>query len=96
MFNIKYLSIELTKNVYRAAAEAAIARTQKKDPREFNTSLAAIRLQVQRELEAERKAAQQETEQAKPVSIEENKNLAVKGVFFKYAKLMHSNYFFFF
>ena len=75
----------------RAAADAAVARIQKTDKREFNTSLAAIRQQVQREIEAERKAKQQEEEQAaagtsaaSSVKLEENKNLAVQGVFFRY------------
>lgn len=39
----------------RVAAAAAMARIEKREPREFNTSLAAIKAQVKRELEAERK-----------------------------------------
>lgn len=75
----------------RAAAEAALARVQgqKKDSVQFNTSMAAIRAQVQRELEAEKKAKQ---ESEKPASVdrepraltdEHNRNLAAQGVYFR-------------
>lgn len=73
---------------FRTAAAAALARvqTQKKDSTNFNTSLAAIRAQVQRELEAEKKS---KVEQDKPVDSpkiltdEHNRNLAVQGVYFR-------------
>lgn len=71
----------------RAAAEAAMARTQKKDQREFNTSLAAIQAQVRRELEAERKAKAEEAGSAEAAKVQETnvemKNFAVQGVFFR-------------
>lgn len=72
----------------RAAAEAAMARIQKKDTREFNTSLAAIKAQVKRELEAERKlkeeaAAKLAGESKDNANQSENKNLACQGVFFR-------------
>lgn len=76
----------------RTAAEAAVARiqSQKKDDTHFNTSLAAIRAQVQRELEAERKAKtdiekqiSQEQSQPKVLGDEHNRNLAAQGVYFR-------------
>ncbi|KAM7356903.1 GDI interacting protein 3 isoform 2-T3 [Cochliomyia hominivorax] len=45
---------ELSEEV-RAAAAAALARVEKKDSKEFNTSLAAIKAQAKKELEEERK-----------------------------------------
>lgn len=76
----------------RAAATAAVARTQQRVSTGFNTSLSAIRAQVKRELEAEKKEKEQET-QAAAASAEQtaaaeplvakNKNLAVEGVFFR-------------
>ncbi|XP_055630099.1 UBX domain-containing protein 6 [Toxorhynchites rutilus septentrionalis] len=70
----------------KAAANAALARVQGKDKKEFNTSLAAIQAQVRRELEAERKAKAQENaadEQSSGLSDNEKKDLAVQGVFFR-------------
>lgn len=77
--------------IYRTAAEAALARiqSQKKDTAHFNTSLAAIRAQVQRELDAERKAKtdqekpSQEPIQPKVLHDEHNRNLAAQGVYFR-------------
>lgn len=65
-----------------------MARIQKKDTREFNTSLAAIKAQVKRELEAERKlkeeaAAKLAGESKDNANQSENKNLACQGVFFR-------------
>lgn len=78
----------------RTAAEAALSRvqTQKKDDTQFNTSLAAIRAQVQRELEAERKAkAELEKDQVashevQPKILDDqcNRNLAAQGVYFRW------------
>lgn len=75
----------------RTAAEAALARVQgqKKDTVQFNTSMAAIRAQVQRELEAEKKVKQElekpaSTECApKILTDEHNRNLAAQGVYFR-------------
>ncbi|XP_055610733.1 UBX domain-containing protein 6 [Uranotaenia lowii] len=70
----------------RAAADAALARIQGKDKKEFNTSLAAIKAQVRRELEAEKKAKEEESTGSSEPSAsqtEENRNLAVQGVFFR-------------
>lgn len=77
----------------RTAAEAALSRvqTQKKDDTQFNTSLAAIRAQVQRELEAEWKAkAELEKDQVashevQPKILDDqcNRNLAAQGVYFR-------------
>lgn len=79
--------------MYRTAAEAALSRiqSQKKDDTHFNTSLAAIRAQVQRELDAERKAkAELEKDQAtshevQPKILDDqcNRNLAAQGVYFR-------------
>lgn len=77
---------------FRTAAEAALSRiqSQKHDTTHFNTSLAAIRAQVQRELEAERKAksdvdkqTSQEPMQPKTLDDQHNRNLAVQGVYFR-------------
>lgn len=77
----------------RTAAEAALARvqSQRNDDTHFNTSLAAIRAQVQRELEAERKTksqadkqTSQELAQPKTLDDEHNRNLAAQGVYFRY------------
>ncbi|XP_055838295.1 UBX domain-containing protein 6 [Episyrphus balteatus] len=77
-------------NEAKAAAAAALARVEKKDNKEFNTSLAAIKAQAKRELEAERKLKEEAAagaagggaaEAAKEVV--ENKNLACHGVFFR-------------
>lgn len=70
----------------KAAAEAALARVQNTDKKEFNTSLAAIKAQVRRELENERKAKEQlEQLTLSEDNIPENerKDLAVQGVFFR-------------
>lgn len=75
----------------RTAAEAALARVQgqKKDTVQFNTSMAAIRAQVQRELEAEKKAKQELEKTAstdrepKILTDEHNRNLATQGVYFR-------------
>lgn len=83
-----FYTINLFLLISRAAAEAAMARIQKKDTREFNTSLAAIKAQVKRELEAERKlkeeaAAKLAGESKDNANQSENKNLACQGVFFR-------------
>lgn len=70
----------------RAAAAAALSRIDKKDSKDFNTSLAAIKAQAKRELEAERKL--REGKQTAPTTTEsstsvENRNLACQGVFFR-------------
>lgn len=77
----------------KTAAEAALARiqSQKKDSVQFNTSMAAIRAQVQRELEAEKKAKLQVEKLAsaagasepKVLTDESNRHLAVQGVYFR-------------
>ncbi|XP_037949700.1 UBX domain-containing protein 6 [Teleopsis dalmanni] len=72
----------------RAAAAAALARVDKRDSKEFNTSLAAIKAQAKRELEAERKLRSAESSQTdvattSTVSIRQNENLACQGVFFR-------------
>lgn len=75
----------------KTAAEAALARiqSQKRDPVQFNTSMAAIRAQVQRELEAEKKAKQELVahveREPKVLTDEHNRHLAATGVFFRYA-----------
>lgn len=57
---------------YRTAAAAAIDRIQQKQPsKDFNTSLAAIKAQVRRELEAEKKL---EVKFAKSVSTSDSTN----------------------
>lgn len=75
----------------RTAAEAALQRIQgqKKDTVQFNTSMAAIRAQVQRELETERKVKQESEKPAsterepKILTDENNRNLAAQGVYFR-------------
>lgn len=83
--------VELSR--FRTAAEAALARvqSQKTDTTHFNTSLAAIRAQVQRELEAERKTktdleqqSSQEKSQPKILEDDHNLNLAAQGVYFRF------------
>lgn len=71
---------ELSSEV-RAAAAAALARVEKKDTKEFNTSLAAIKAQAKKELEAERKIR----EEVSPpeTTTEHNSSLACQGVFFR-------------
>lgn len=76
----------------RTAAEAALARIQgqKKDTVQFNTSMAAIRAQVQRELEAEKKVKKEldkpasEAREPKILTDEHNRNLAAQGVYFRW------------
>lgn len=85
-------------SLVRTAAEAALARIQgqKKDTTHFNTSLAAIRAQVQRELEAERKAksdlekqsSQEQTNSPKVLTDDHNPTLAAQGVYFRFVTLM--------
>lgn len=72
----------------KTAAEAALARiqSQKKDSVQFNTSMAAIRAQVQRELEAEKKAklaSAAGASEPKVLTDESNRHLAVQGVYFR-------------
>lgn len=61
-----------------------MARNQKKDSRNFNTSLSAIQAHVRREMEAEKKA-KLEAESCEQKVIEPNRisNLAVQGVYFR-------------
>lgn len=66
-------------------------QSQKKDDTHFNTSIAAIRAQVQRELDAERKLKtdqekqiNQESNQPKILNDDHNRNLAAQGVYFRY------------
>lgn len=73
----------------KAAADAALNRIQSKDKKEFNTSLAAIRAQVRRELEAEKKAKEQlektasDSESSIGISADDAKNFAVQGIYFR-------------
>lgn len=61
-----------------------MARNQKKDSRNFNTSLAAIQAQVRREMEAEKKAKQEADQPSEPKVIEQDRtNMAVQGVYFR-------------
>lgn len=68
----------------RSAAAAALARVENKDSKEFNTSLAAIKAQAKRELEAERKL-KEEILSPETTTVENNPNLnlACQGVFFR-------------
>lgn len=71
-------------NEARAAAAAALARVEKKDSKDFNTSLAAIKAQAKKELEAERKLneeAETSSQAVEPKTV--NTNLACQGVFFR-------------
>lgn len=77
-------------NEAKAAANAALARIEGRDKKEFNTSLAAIQAQVRRELEAERKAKEQAEhgataagDSSSGLSEDERKDLAVQGVYFR-------------
>ncbi|XP_068145416.1 UBX domain-containing protein 6 [Drosophila tropicalis] len=77
-------------NEARAAANAALNRIEKKDSREFNTSLAAIKAQAKRELEAERRQKEDLANAASGCisttstsSGGDNRNLACQGVFFR-------------
>uniref|UniRef100_A0A182JLQ8 Uncharacterized protein n=1 Tax=Anopheles atroparvus TaxID=41427 RepID=A0A182JLQ8_ANOAO len=75
----------------KAAANAALARFEGKDKKEFNTSLAAIRAQVRKELEAEKKAKDEagasEQQDGERQSAEQDadlkKDFAVQGVYFR-------------
>ncbi|XP_041972454.1 UBX domain-containing protein 6 [Aricia agestis] len=74
----------------KLAADAALARLQqKREHPAFNTSLAAIKAQVKKELETEKAEPSSELSQVKErierVQIESDlpKNLAVSGVFFR-------------
>lgn len=71
----------------RAAADAALSRVQKRDPKVLNTSLAAIKAQAKRELEAEAAAGlRQEGKNiaGEPGNATETKSdLACQGVFFR-------------
>lgn len=72
----------------KAAANAALARFDGKDKKEFNTSLAAIRAQVRKELEAEKLAKEAGTsEDAEKQATEQDpdvkKDYAVQGVYFR-------------
>ncbi|XP_062550943.1 UBX domain-containing protein 6 [Armigeres subalbatus] len=70
----------------KAAAEAALSRVQHTDRKEFNTSLAAIKAQVRRELESERQAKEQAVQEGSSgdnIPDNERKDLAVQGVFFQ-------------
>ncbi|KAH8269413.1 hypothetical protein KR018_002795 [Drosophila ironensis] len=74
----------------RAAAEAALARIDKKNSREFNTSMAAVKAQAKRELEAERRQKEEQQQQQAEIEAKassssggDNRNLACEGVFFR-------------
>ncbi|EDW61494.1 UBX domain-containing protein 6 [Drosophila virilis] len=82
---------ELSKEA-RAAANAALARIERKESRDFNTSLAAIKAQAKRELEAERRQKEELSNTSSSIgasstgastSTVENRNLACEGVFFR-------------
>lgn len=74
-------------NEARAAAAAALARVEKKDSKDFNTSLAAIKAQAKKELEAERKLNEEAKLSEAPSQTVDtrtlNTNLACQGVFFR-------------
>lgn len=78
-------------NEARQAANAALARIDKKTSRDFNTSLSAVKAQAKRELEAERrqKEEQQASAEASVSNIStgasggDTRNLACEGVFFR-------------
>nr|XP_016942982.1 UBX domain-containing protein 6 [Drosophila suzukii] len=76
-------------NEARAAANAALARIDKKTSREFNTSLSAVKAQAKRELEAERRQKEEAEATASTISTTtsssggDNRNLACEGVFFR-------------
>ncbi|XP_053967378.1 UBX domain-containing protein 6 [Anastrepha ludens] len=69
----------------RAAAAAALARNEKKESKDFNTSLAAIKAQAKRELEAEQKirADEESVSSGASSTTTAKKNLACEGVFFR-------------
>ncbi|XP_046809128.1 UBX domain-containing protein 6 [Lucilia cuprina] len=70
-------------NEVRAAAAAALARVENKGSKEFNTSLAAIKAQAKRELEAERKLKEEVVTPEPNNENNPNINLACQGVFFR-------------
>uniref|UniRef100_A0A1A9UY59 UBX domain-containing protein n=1 Tax=Glossina austeni TaxID=7395 RepID=A0A1A9UY59_GLOAU len=72
-------------NEARAAAAAALARIETKDTREFNTSLAAIKAQAKKELEAERKLREEKKadENSSETETRPDVTLACQGVFFR-------------
>ncbi|ALC42059.1 Gint3 [Drosophila busckii] len=77
-------------NEARAAAAAALSRIEKKDSRDFNTSLAAVKAQAKRELEAERRekeqlssAASANSQSSSSSTAGDNKLLACQGVYFR-------------
>lgn len=69
----------------KAAAAAALARVQKKDSKEFNTSLAAIKAQAKRELEAEQKLKEdlEKTKLEDKPESSNKKDYSCNGVFFR-------------
>lgn len=67
----------------RVAAAAALARVDKKDSKEFNTSLAAIKAQAKRELEEERKSKAEISSDHGNERSNSNLNFACQGVFFR-------------
>ncbi|KAH8253338.1 hypothetical protein KR032_004985 [Drosophila birchii] len=73
----------------RQAANAALARIDKKTSRDFNTSLSAVKAQAKRELEAERRQKEEQQASAEAsasntsASGGDNRNLACEGVFFR-------------
>ncbi|XP_036331106.1 UBX domain-containing protein 6 [Rhagoletis pomonella] len=76
---------ELTSEA-RAAAAAALARFEKKESKDFNTSLAAIKAQAKRELEAEQKLRAEDqslSSGASGTTTTKTRNLACEGVFFR-------------
>ncbi|KAH8400895.1 hypothetical protein KR009_001675 [Drosophila setifemur] len=72
----------------RAAANAALARIDKKSSRDFTSSMAAVKAQAKRELEAERRQKekqQQPSMEGNPATTSTTnvQNLACEGVFFR-------------
>lgn len=68
----------------RQAAAAALARIEKRETKDFNTSLAAIKAQAKRELEAEQKLRTEELSVSSGSSSTTiKKNMACEGVFFR-------------
>ncbi|XP_017125919.1 UBX domain-containing protein 6 [Drosophila elegans] len=76
-------------NEARTAANAALARIDKKTSRDFNTSLSAVKAQAKRELEAERRQKEEAEATASTTTTStsssggDNRNLACEGVFFR-------------
>lgn len=68
----------------RQAASAALARIEKRETKDFNISLAAIKAQAKRELEAEQKLRTEELSVSSGSSSTTTKrNMACEGVFFR-------------